>query len=379
MEIYNMPTKIYHGQGSLLALNELDMKRVLIISDPFMVKSKRVEDITNILDSKEIEYLVFSDIIPDPTTEVVVEGIAQMQTINPDTVIAFGGGSAIDSAKAICEMYAQINSTEFPIFIAIPTTSGTGSEVTSFSVITDVETKSKYPLVKDSMLPDVAILDPAFTATVPATITADTGMDVLTHSLEAIVSTKSSDFTDACAEKASRIIWNNLVDVYQDGEDLEKRAIVHNASCLAGIAFNGASLGICHSLAHAMGARFHVPHGRANAMLLPYVITYNAGLELPSESDALRKYADVARLLGVQSVTDKATVHGFISGIYRMMKKMNMPTSIKDYGLNEEEFLEAIPDMAQRALEDNCTITNPRVPSVEDLEDIYRCLCRGRS
>lgn len=378
MKSYSMPTKIYHGKGSLESLRQLNLQKVFLICDPFMVQSKRVEEIEKILDEESVVYGCFSDIIPDPTTEVVTAGIEKMREIQPDTVIAFGGGSAIDSAKAICEFYAQLYKVDYPQFVAIPTTSGTGSEVTSFAVITDNQTKNKYPLVKERMIPHVAILDPEFTKTVPASVTADTGMDVLTHAFEAYVSTAACAFTDACAEKAVRIIWNDLVDVVKDGQQMDKRETVHNASCLAGIAFNGASLGICHSLAHAMGARFHVPHGRTNAMLLPYVVAYNAGLDWKNDSDTLLRYAELAKLVGIQSATPKATVHGLINGIYRMMKQMQMPMDVTSFGIDEEEFMKAIPEMAKRALEDNCTITNPRVPTVSDLEAIYMNLCRRK-
>ena len=377
MNCYHVPTKIYHGEEALKSLATLDMKQVFVICDPFMEKSGMVCQVTQQLEQLNVPYTVFSNIIPDPTIEIVSEGIEQLKQVVPDTIIAFGGGSAIDAAKAIGQIYHQMNPTTSKLqFVAIPTTSGTGSEVTSFAVITDNQTKTKYPLVDDAMLPDVAILDPKFVVSVPANITADTGMDVLTHSFEAYVSTIASIFSDACAEKAIKLVWSSLVDATKNGQDLEKRELMHDASCLAGIAFNHASLGICHSLAHAVGARFHIPHGRANAMLLPHVIAYNAGLDLSYDTPALERYAQIAHLVGIQAGTKRATVHLLISGLYRMMKQMNIPKDVIEFGIDPQEFIEAIPDMAKRALADNCTPTNPRVPTQKDLEMIYGELCR---
>ena len=261
--------------------------------------------------------------------------------------------------------------------MAVPTTSGTGSEVTSFAVISDPEAQAKYPLRDASMVPDAAFLDPALTATVPSGITADTGMDVLTHGLEAYVSTQSGDFTDACAEKAVRMVWEYLEQAVADGGNMDARAHMHNASCLAGVAFNGASLGICHSLAHALGARFHIPHGRSNAILLPHVIAYNAGLEEAGETEALFRYARIANMLGISAGTPKATVHGLIRQIRNRMKRIGIPELITELGIDREEFQQSVGSMAAKALEDNCTATNPRKPALKELEDIYGRLCKG--
>lgn len=374
-----MPTKIFFGDSAIDILSGLTFKKYYIICDPFMQQSHKVDLITQILEKKNVVYQVFSDVVPDPTIDVVTKGLAEIIEFKPDAVIALGGGSAIDTAKAINNLYTKSvkSSGLMPKLIAIPTTSGTGSEVTSFAVISDPTTKSKYPIIDDSLVPDFAILDAQFTLSVPAKVTADTGLDVLTHTLEAYVSTNASDFTDACGEKAMRLVWDNLARTVKDGSDVEARIKMHNASCLAGIAFSGASLGICHSLAHAFGGQFHIPHGRANAMLLPHVISYNAGLDISKEVCALKRYEQAANLLGIRAGTSKATVHGLISNIKRMTKQFGIPQTVNEYGIDPAEFIEAIPIMAQKALADNCTVTNPRQPDLSDLESLYKELVKG--
>lgn len=376
MGTFKMPTKIFFGKNALQNIQQLSMKRVLIVCDPFMEKSGKVETITQLLEKSDVQHVIYSKIVPDPTLEVVTGGAAAAISLQPDTIIALGGGSALDSAKAIRQIYQTFAKDHIDL-VCVPTTSGTGSEVTSFAVISDPEVQAKYALVDDSMLPEFAILDPEFTVTVPASITADTGMDVLTHTLEAYVSTEASDFTDACAEKAMRMVWATLGSTVRNGADLANREKMHNASCLAGIAFSEASLGICHSLAHALGGKFHIPHGRVNAMLLPHIIAYNAGLDLNEDTVTLKKYAEAAQLLGIQTGTTRGTVHGLISGIKRQMKQMGLPKTIEEFGLDPEEFKQAIPEMAEKAMADRCTLTNPRQPKLTDLEALYGELCRG--
>ncbi|MFW8052749.1 1-propanol dehydrogenase PduQ [Vagococcus fluvialis] len=376
MNYFQMGTQIISGNGALNALKDMDMTSVLIICDPYMVESNKVEDIATILVEKGVTFNIFSDIIPDPTIEVVVQGVGAISSCQADTIIAFGGGSAIDSAKAIKEVYSQ-SSTQRIQLIAIPTTSGTGSEVTAFSVISDSQKAEKYALVDASMIPDVAILEPKLTETVPSHITADTGVDVMTHCFEAYVSLKATDFTDACAEKGLRIAWENLVQVVEHGEDSFGREKLLNASCLAGIAFNEASLGICHSLAHALGAKFHIPHGRANALLLPHVIAYNAGMDLNQETETLLKYESMAKLLGIQSGTKRGTVQSMIAQLNRQTKRMGIPKYVTDCGVEKEAFVNEIPEMARLAMADTCTLTNPRIPTSKELEQIYLQLCQG--
>ncbi len=377
MEQFIMNTKIYMGNGSLEILKKLAIKRAYIICDPFMKQSGRAEEIGELLAQSGACFEIFSEVVPDPTIAVVTRGIEGMCAFGPDTVIALGGGSAIDTAKAVSHLYSAMEGGTKPVLVAVPTTSGTGSEVTSFAVISDPEAQAKYPLRDPSLVPDVALLDPKLTATVPKNITADTGMDVLTHALEAYVSTQATDFTDACAEKAIRLVWAYLERAVADGSDMEARERMHNASCLAGVAFNGASLGICHSMAHALGARFHLAHGRSNAILLPHVIAYNAGLDAAGETVALGRYVEVANMLGIAAGTDKATVHGLIRQIRNLMNRIHIPEQITQLGVEREEFLAAVPGMADKAAADSCTETNPVIPTKEEFESLYRRLCKG--
>lgn len=377
MEQFIMNTKVYLGDSSLEMIKEMDIRKAYVICDPFMEQSHKVDVITDMLKERGAEYVVFAKVVPDPTIQVVTMGIEEISRFEPDTVIALGGGSAIDTAKAVCHIYGTMKENGRPVLIAIPTTSGTGSEVTSFAVISDPEAQAKYPLRDPSMVPDVALLDPQLTASVPPHITADTGMDVLTHALEAYVSTSAGDFTDACAEKAIRLVWKYLARAAADGSDMEARAHMHNASCLAGVAFNGASLGICHSMAHALGARFHLAHGRSNAILLPHVIAYNAGLEETGESEALHRYVDIANMLGIAAGTEKAAVHGLVRQIKNLMKKIGIPQQITELGICREEFEESIKEMAEKAVADHCTETNPRIPTAREVEDLYGRLCKG--
>ncbi|MBO0451923.1 iron-containing alcohol dehydrogenase [Candidatus Enterococcus murrayae] len=377
MGSFKMATKIYSGSQATACLKECHYQRVLVICDPFMLISGMVKKVTNLLSEASIPYQLFSEIIPDPTIEVVTKGVAYAAAFQPDAIIALGGGSALDTAKAVRQIYQQATEDIAVQLVCIPTTSGTGSEVTSFAVISDPSVNGKYALVDDAMIPDIAILDPDFTLTVPSNVTADTGIDVLTHTLEAYVSTEATDFTDACAEKAMRMIWQDLPKVVAKGENRELREKIHNASCLAGMAFSEASLGICHSLAHALGGRFHIPHGQANALLLPHVIGFNAGIETNEDSLALCKYAEAAKLLGIRSMTDRATVNLLIAGIQKMTRTFGIPKLVTDLGIAEAEFVEAIPEMAAAALKDKCTLTNPREVTEANLVDIYSRICRG--
>lgn len=377
MDMFAMKTKIYMGEHALNQMKDVPMKKAYIICDPFMQQSSMVDEITNILDAGAVEYEIFTDVVPDPTIAVVSSTVRQMLKFAPDTVIAFGGGSAIDTAKAVNYMYAQMSNNGKACLLAVPTTSGTGSEVTSFSVISDPQSGAKYPLVSDQMLPDAAFLDPNFTISVPPHITADTGIDVLAHAFEAYVSTKAQDFTDACAEKAIRLVWKYLEQTVKDGTNLEARMHMHNASCLAGIAFNEASLGICHSLAHALGGRFHIPHGRSNALILPHVIHYNAGLDTNTETSALHRYAEIAGILGIWGSSERATVLLLIQKIKNLIRQIGIPQYVTDVGLTYEEFAEAVPAMSKLALDDRCTATNPVIPTPTALETIYMQLAKG--
>ncbi len=381
MKSFDIRTKIFFGDDALDRLVDIPYRKILIITDPFVAKSGMLQMITYRLQDGGKEYDVFSDVVPDPPIAKISEGVRKLLDYRPDGIVAIGGGSAMDSAKAIREFGLRALGGDTKIgLIAIPTTSGTGSEVTSFSVVTDPDKGVKYPLVADSMLPDEAILDAVLVKSVPASVTADTGMDVLTHAIEAYVSTKNNEFSAALAEKAIEICGVFLLRSYLDNNDTHARKKMHVASCLAGLAFNSASLGLNHGIAHQLGARFHIPHGRANAMLLPHVIEYNADINKHSKSrkeypKAVEKYVNIAKLLGVNNFNEITTVRALVSWIQFMMKEMNMPISISQIGIDKTEYFNAIDSMADKALADACTETNPRIPSkaevVQILEHLY--------
>ena len=284
MKKFEVITDIYFGESALDRLSQLEYKKVFIISDPFVVESGLIRHITRPLDRANIEYELYTDVCADPTTEKVISGIAATMKAEPQCIIAVGGGSAMDLAKSIRKIANQMDNNFNPRLIAIPTTSGTGSEVTSFSVITDTETHSKIPLASPDMTPDEAILDEVLVKSVPASVTADTGMDVLTHAIEAYVSINNNEFSGALAEKSIEICGQFLYRSYMDNNDSHARRKMHIAACLAGLAFNSASLGLNHGMAHQLGAVFHIPHGRANAMLLPWIIEYNSNINIGSRS-----------------------------------------------------------------------------------------------
>lgn len=269
-------------------------------------------------------------------------------------------------------------------FVAIPTTSGTGSEVTSFAVITDTENNIKYPLADYELTPDVAIIDPQFVMTVPKVVTADTGMDVLTHAIEAYVSNMANDFTDGLAIKAIQLVFKYLPTAYHHGEDELAREKMHNASTIAGMAFANAFLGINHSLAHKLGAEFHIAHGRANSILLPHVIRYNA--KKPTKFVAFPKYehfiaderyAEIAKALDLPASTTQEGVESLIKAIYDLAKEMNIPMSIKENNVDKKEFESVVDDMAERAFGDQCTTANPKMPLVKELAEVYRAAFKG--
>ena len=371
---FSIGPEFVFGKGSVEEIGQMPIDKAYIICDPFMEESRMVDKILKVLEEKGAVAKVFSKVVPDPTIEVVSASVGEIRDYKPDTVIALGGGSAMDTAKAVVKIYSESNKVAKPCVIAIPTTSGSGSENTAFAVISDPVNNEKVTLVDESLVPDIAVLDTDFTITIPSPITADAGMDVLTHCLEAYVSSNATDFSDACAEKALRMTWEYLYETFKHGDNQYARERMHNASSIAGIAFNNAGLGIVHSLSHAIGAFFHIPHGRINTMLLPHVITFNASLEESKETEVTQRYAEVARVLQIHSMTAKQSVLSLNSGIIRLARQMNMPTTLDEMKISREEFEAKIPEMAKRALADACTASNPRSVTVEQLESIYRRL-----
>ncbi len=374
MNTFEIKTKVKFGQGSLAYIETFREKRVFIVTDPFMVKSGMIDKVTKYL--SEGQYEVFSEIVPDPPMGLVVKGIEAVTSFKPEAIIALGGGSAIDAAKAIMDFAKKIGELRDMQFIAIPTTSGTGSEVTSFSVITDEVNHVKYPLVSDEFLPNIAILEPELVKSVPSSIVADTGMDVLTHAIEAYVSTSATDFSDALAEKAVALVFEYLLRSYRSSEDIEAKEKMHNASCLAGIAFNLASLGINHAIAHNIGGKLHIPHGRTNAILLPYVIEFNSEIEGFSPNKytvAAKKYAKLAKIVGIEGSTTRLLVKNFIHAITKLQHEMKMPMHLQECKVSIEEINKFKQEIAKGALEDACIITNPRTATAGDiLEIIYK-------
>ncbi len=371
MDTFEIKTIIKFGKDSLNYIDSLKSQRVFIVTDPFMIKSNMIEKLTSHLVGNEFE--IFSDVVPDPHMELVVKGVEDVTKFKPDVIIALGGGSAIDAAKAIMNFSRKIGNLKDMKFIAIPTTSGTGSEVTSFAVITDKDKGIKYPLVSDDLLPDVAILATDLVKSVPSGVVADTGMDVLTHAIEAYVSTKATDFSDAQAEKAVKLVFLYLKRSFTDANDMEAKEKMHNASCLAGLAFNQASLGINHAIAHNIGGKLHIPHGRTNAILLPYVIEYNADIEGFSPSnytETAKKYGELAKLIGLQGNNTRILVKGFINEIVRLQKEIKMPKALHECNVAKEDILKVKNEIAIGALEDSCIITNPRKATKNDVLEI---------
>lgn len=380
MKSFDIKTKIYFGENALDRVAQIPYKRVLVITDPFVVQSGMIKLITYRLEEGRTEYQVFSDVVPDPPIDKIVVGVKVLLEYNPEAVIAVGGGSAIDSAKSIKKFAIDIGKLEDIPLIAIPTTSGTGSEVTSFAVISDPMNQVKYPLVSDELIPAEAILDAELVRSVPPAITADTGMDVLTHAIEAYVSINNNEFSAALAEKSIEICGVWLLRAYLDGNDMHARQKIHVASCLAGLAFNSAYLGLNHGMAHPLGANFHIPHGRANAMLLPHIIEFNSDINIHSKSKqeylpAVKKYCNIAKLLGLNNFNQITTVRALVNWIQFMLKEMNIPISVSQTGkVTEAEYMSKIDALADAALADACTATNPRVPTKAQVKEIYRNL-----
>ena len=403
MQWFKVPEKIYFEAGSIQYLEKMpNITRAFIVTDPGMVKFGYVDKILYHLRNRRdyVHSQIFSEVEADPSFDTIKKGVDQMNEFKPDVIIALGGGSPIDAAKGMWLFYEHPDADiegmklkfmdirkrtyKFPKLgeksqlVAIPTTSGTGSEVTSFAVLSDKHNNRKYPFADYELTPNVAIVDPDLVMSLPKSITADTGMDVLTHALEAYVSNMASDYTDGLAEKAVELVFKNLRDAYNNGDNKYAREKMHNASTIAGMAFTNAFLGVCHSMAHKIGAEFHLPHGRINAILLPYVIKYN-GVRNPSKFVSFpkyeyyiadKKYADISRRMGFKANTDEEGVNSLIAEVRKLADDVNIPKSFKEAGIEEAEWMAKVDELADRAFSDQCTTANPRLPIVEELKQI---------
>ena len=403
MQWFKIPNKIYFEAGSLGYLEKMpDISKAFIVTDEGMVKLGYVDKVLYYLRKREkyVHSQIFAEVESDPSFETIKKGVEMMNNFQPDVIIALGGGSPIDAAKGMWLFYEHPDADiegmklkfmdirkrtyKFPKLgtkaqmVAIPTTSGTGSEVTSFAVITDKEKNKKYPLADYELTPDVAIVDTDLVMSLPKSITADTGMDVLTHALEAYVSNMASDYTDGLAEKAVELVFKYLRVAYNDGSNKEAREKMHNSSTIAGMAFTNAFLGVCHSMAHKIGAEFHLPHGRINAILLPYVIKYN-GVDDPTKFVsfpkyeyyvAKHKYAEISRRMNFPAFTDDEGLESLVREVDKLRADVGIPKSFKEAGIDEKEWLAKVDILADRAFEDQCTSANPRVPLVSEIKQI---------
>ena len=402
MQWFKVPEKIYFEAGSIGYLEKMpNIERAFIVTDEGMVKLGYVDKILYHLRNRQqyVHSEIFSEVESDPSFDTIMKGVEAMKNFKPDVIIALGGGSPIDAAKGMWLFYEHPEADpeglklkfmdirkrtyKFPKLgtkcqmVAIPTTSGTGSEVTSFAVITDNEKNKKYPLADYELTPDVAIVDPDLVMSLPKSVTADTGMDVLTHALEAYVSNMASDYTDGLAEKAVELVFEYLEKAYDDGTNKLAREKMHNASTIAGMAFTNAFLGVNHSIAHKIGAEFHLPHGRINAILLPYVVRYNSTkptkfVSFPKYEYFIadKKYYEMAKKVGLKADNVEEGINSLIEKIKEMNEHMNIPKSFKDAGIDENEFLSKVDMLADRAFEDQCTTANPRVPLVSEIKQI---------
>ena len=394
MARFTLPRDLYHGKGSLEALKDFDGKKAIVcVGGGSMKRNGFLDRAIGYLKEAGMEVELFEGIEPDPSVETVMRGAEVMQKFQPDWIVAMGGGSPIDAAKAMwikyeypdvtfedmCKVFGLPKLRQKAHFCAISSTSGTATEVTAFSIITDYEKGIKYPIADFEITPDVAIVDPELAETMPVKLVAHTGMDAMTHAIEAYVSTANCNYTDPLAIWAIKMIQKHLVKSYN--EDMESRDQMHDAQCLAGMAFSNALLGIVHSMAHKTGAAFkngHIIHGAANAMYLPKVIKYNS-----KDATAKKRYGEIADYMGLGGSSDDEKVDLLIKYLRQMNDDLNIPHCIKNYGegglpaeegiVPEDEFLEKLHDIAANAILDACTGSNPRQPSQEDMEKLLKC------
>lgn len=384
MARFTLPRDIYFGKDAISELKNLKgyKKAIIVTGGSSMKKGGFLQRVEDVLKETGIETLLFEGVEPDPSIETVFRGAKAMQEFEPDVIVAIGGGSPIDAAKAMWVFYEYPNLTfddikdpfsmpklrKKAIFVAIPSTSGTATEVTAFSVITDYSTHIKYPLADFEITPDIAILDDNIPLTMPKKLTAHTGMDAMTHAIEAYVATARSSFSDPLALKAISDIYDSIVASYN--EDAEARGKMHIAQCLAGMAFSNALLGIVHSLAHKVGAQYGIPHGCCNAIMLPYVIQYNSRV-------CMERFADIARIMGLPGRTNEQLTNSLVQAIKDLNKKLDIPLSYKEYGVTEEKFKETVDFIAENAVLDPCTGSNPRETDVENMKKVFTCTYYG--
>lgn len=378
-DCFHIRPRIFSGKNSLARLGEFRGKRVGVVTDAFMVSSGMLDMVLGHLGGSELK--IFSGVQPDPTVEVVIRGTKAIASLHPDVVLAVGGGSTIDTAKAIMASLREMQDGARMTLVAVPTTSGTGSEATEFAFISDASKGVKFPLRAESLTPDVAILAPELVKSVPPKVTADTGMDVITHCIEAYVSIRATDFSDALTEKALAMAFKWLPRAYDDGSCILAREKMHNASCMAGMAFNTAGLGLNHGIAHAVGSTMHIAHGRINAMLLAHVIEFNTGISegnSPSDfNDSIAKrYAALARMLGEDASTSRAGVKSLVGMVRQLNRQLGIPATLAELGADLDEYDRARGKMVRAALDDITTTCNPRQPRVRDVKGILGRLKR---
>ncbi len=385
MNRFTLPRDLYFGKGSLEFLKTLQGKKaIIVLGGGSMRKTGFLDKAVSYLEEAGIKVKLIENVEPDPSVETVFKGAEVMREFEPDWIISMGGGSPIDAAKAMWIFYeypeTKFDDIKTPFsmptlrqkakFIAIPSTSGTATEVTAFSVITDYSTGIKYPLADFNITPDIAILDSELAESMPKTLTAHTGMDALTHALEAYVAILNSPFTNPLAMEAIEMIHTNLIDSYETASS-EAREKVHYAQCLAGMAFSNALLGITHSMAHKTGAVFGIPHGCANAIYLPYVLKFNS-------KACGDRYAKIAKNLGLAGNTTEELVDSLCKEVRDMNKKLNIPLTLKEYGVSETDFNEKVEIISERALEDPCTFSNPRKISKEEMIKLFTAIYNGK-
>jgi len=383
MARFTLPRDIYHGEGALETLKTLKGKRAfIVVGGGSMKRFGFLQKVEDYLKEAGMEVELFEGVEPDPSVETVMKGAEAMRSFEPDWIVSIGGGSPIDAAKAMWIFYEYPEFTfeqavipfglpelrQKAKFVAIPSTSGTATEVTAFSVITDYKAKIKYPLADFNITPDIAIIDPSLAQTMPKTLVAHTGMDALTHAIEAYTASLRSNFSDPLALKAIEMVKEYLIDSYNGCE--KSRNLMHEAQCLAGMAFSNALLGIVHSMAHKTGAVFHIPHGCANAIFLPYVMEYN-------RTKCEDRYADIARMLKLKGNTDSELTDSLIEMINDLNTKLSIPHSMKEYGVTEEDFKANLEFVAHNAVLDACTGSNPREIDDKTMERLFECTYYG--